>query len=181
MKFIKQTLLFALLIGLLSFTQTPEELTAIRPKYAPDTIDHRNKLDDYGKKWGKWQFYSKNGILILEINYKDNKRNGEFVRYNGITGKILEKGAYLDDLKNGSFTKWYTNSSKRVEGSYRKGMKNGIWSYYFKNSPGTVRLNGNFKDGKKHGKWVFYDTNETIRSIIKYDNGTIVESSQLEN
>lgn len=181
MKFIKQTLLFALLIGLLSFTQTPEELTAIRPKYAPDTIGHRNKLDDYGKKWGKWQFYSKNGILILEINYKDNKRNGEFVRYNGITGKILEKGAYLDDLKNGSFTKWYTNSSKRVEGSYRKGMKNGIWSYYFKNSPGTVRLNGNFKDGKKHGKWVFYDTNETIRSIIKYDNGTIVESSQLEN
>ena len=163
MKFIKQTLLFALLIGLLSFTQTPEELTAIRPKYAPDTIGHRNKLDDYGKKWGKWQFYSKNGILILEINYKDNKRNGEFVRYNGITGKILEKGAYLDDLKNGSFTKWYTNSSKRVEGSYRKGMKNGIWSYYFKNSPGTVRLNGNFKDGKKHGKWVFYDRNETIR------------------
>ena len=181
MKFIKQTLLFAFLIGLLSFTQTPEELTAIRPKYAPDTIGHRNKLDDYGKKWGKWQFYSKNGILILEINYKDNKRNGEFVRYNGINGKILEKGAYLDDLKNGSFTKWYTNSSKRVEGSYRKGMKNGIWSYYFKNSPGTVRLNGNFKDGKKHGKWVFYDTNETIRSIIKYDNGTIVESSQLEN
>ena len=48
MKFIKQTLLFALLIGLLSFTQTPEELTAIRPKYAPDTIGHRNKLDDYG-------------------------------------------------------------------------------------------------------------------------------------
>ena len=181
MKFIKQIGTFALLVGLLSFTQTPEELTAIRPKYAPDTIGHRNKLDDYGKKWGKWQFYSKNGILILEINYKDNKRNGEFVRYNGITGKMLEKGAYIDDLKNGSFTKWYTNSSKRVEGSYRKGMKNGIWSYYFKNSPGIVRLNGNFKDGKKHGKWIFYDTNETIRSIIKYDNGTIIESSQLEN
>lgn len=181
MKFIKQIVSFSLLIGLLSFTQTPEELTAIRPKYAPDTIGHRNKLDDYGKKWGKWQFYSKNGILILEINYKDNKRNGEFVRYNGISGKMLEKGAYIDDLKNGSFTKWYTNSSKRVEGSYRKGMKNGIWSYYFKNYPGIVRLNGNFKDGKKHGKWVFYDTNETIRSIIKYDNGTIIESSQLEN
>jgi antitoxin component YwqK of YwqJK toxin-antitoxin module len=93
---------------------------------------------------------------------------------------MLEKGAYLEDLKNGSFTKWYTNNSKRVEGSYRKGMKNGIWSYYFKNSPGTVRLNGNFKDGKKHGKWVFYDKNETIRSIIKYDNGLIVESNQLE-
>jgi antitoxin component YwqK of YwqJK toxin-antitoxin module len=93
---------------------------------------------------------------------------------------MLEKGAYIDDLKNGSFTKWYTNSSKRVEGSYRKGMKNGIWSYYFKNSPGTVRLNGNFKDGKKHGKWVFYDKNETIRSIIKYDNGLITESNQLK-
>lgn len=180
MKYIKKIASLSLIFGFLSFTQIPEELTSIRPKYSPDTIGHRNKLDDFGNKWGNWQYYSKNGVLILEINYKNNKRNGEFVRYNGITGKMLEKGAYLEDLKNGSFTKWYTNNSKRVEGSYRKGMKNGIWSYYFKNSPGTVRLNGNFKDGKKHGKWVFYDKNETIRSIIKYDNGLIVESNQLE-
>ena len=180
MRSFNKILIFVLAIGALSF-QNPGDLTALQPKYAPDSIGHRNKLDDLGKKWGNWQFYSRNGVLILEISYKDNKRNGEFVRYNGITGRMLEKGAYVNDLKNGSFTKWYSNGAKRVEGVYRKGLKNGIWSYYFKNSPGIIRLNGNFKDGKKHGKWVFYDKNGTIRSIIKYDNGVILESIQDEN
>lgn len=163
----------------MSFTQAPNNLTALQPKYAPDDVRHRNKLDDLGKKWGNWQYYSRNGVLILEINYKDNQRNGDFVRYNGITGKMLEKRAYLNDLKNGSCTKWYSNEAKRVEGSYRKGLKTGIWSYFFKNCPGVIRLTGNFKDGKKHGKWVFYDKNETIRSIVKYKNGAIVEANQV--
>ena len=179
MTVIKKLLIFILFFGLTSFTQTPDNLTALRPKYAPDNNVHRNKLDDLGKKWGKWQYYSRNGMLILEINYKNNKRNGEFVRYNSITSKMLEKGAYINDLKNGSFTKWYSNGAKRVEGSYRKGMKTGIWSYFFKNSSGIVRLTGNFKEGKKHGKWIFYDKNETIRSIIKYENGDIVEANQV--
>lgn len=175
----KISILLLIFIGF-SF-QSPGDLTALLPKYAPDSVAHRNKLDDYGKKWGSWQFFSRNGVLILEINYKDNKRNGEFVRYNGITGKMLEKGAYVNDLKNGSFTKWYSNSVKRVEGSYRKGLKDGLWSYYFKNSPGIVRLTGNFKEGKKHGKWIFYDKNGTIRSIMKYENGLILESVNEEN
>jgi antitoxin component YwqK of YwqJK toxin-antitoxin module len=59
-------------------------------------------------------------------------------------------------------------------------MKNGIWSYYYKNSPGVIRLTGNFKNGKKNGKWVFYDKNETIRSIVKYDNGVITDSKELK-
>ena len=179
MKLTFKYLSLTLVIGLLIFTQIPDDLTDLRPKYAPDTVGHRNKLDDLGKKWGTWQFYSRGGVLILEMNYKDNKLNGEFVRYNGVTGKMLEKGAYLDDLKNGSFTQWYTNGTKRVEGVYRKGLKTGVWSYYFKNSPGIIRLTGNFKDGKKHGKWVFYDKNETIRSMVKYEDGVIKESKQL--
>tara|TARA_Y100001934_G_C12157709_1_gene680439 strand:- start:436 stop:981 length:546 start_codon:yes stop_codon:yes gene_type:complete len=175
----KKILLLFGLFGIMSFTQYPENLTAMRPKYAPDSVTHRNKLDDQGKKWGTWQSYSRNGVLIMEMNYKNNQLNGEFVRYNGSTGKMLEKGAYLNDLKNGSFTKWYSNGVKRVEGAYRKGLKNGIWSYYFKNSPGVIRLTGYFKDGKKSGKWVFYDKNETIRSIVKYENGVITESKEV--
>ena len=70
-------LLTALIITIcaVSFNQKPSELIALQPKYAPDTIHHRNKLDDLGKKWGTWQFFSRNGILILEINYKDNNEH----------------------------------------------------------------------------------------------------------
>jgi antitoxin component YwqK of YwqJK toxin-antitoxin module len=177
---LKKIIVPILVLGLMSFNQYPDNLTSLRPKHSPDSVTHRNKYDDKGKKWGNWQYYSRNGVLIFETSYKDNKLNGEFVRYNGITGNMLEKGAYLNDLKNGSFTKWYNNGVKRVEGSYRKGMKNGIWSYYFKNSPGVVRLTGNFKAGKKSGKWVFYDKNETIRSVVKYNNGIITDSKEIK-
>ncbi len=176
----RNLILFLLTIGLISFNQIPDDLTALRPKHAPDSVTHRNKLDNEGKKWGSWQSYSRNGLLIMQMTYKDNKLNGEFIRFNGTTGKIIEKGVYLNDLKNGSFTKWYTNGVKRVEGSYIKGMKNGAWNYYFKNSPGITRLTGNFKDGKKNGKWVFYDKYETIRSIVEYDNGIITDSKELK-
>lgn len=179
MRILLSSILFVVGLTLFSFVQTvPQDLISLKPKYSPDSVLHRNKLDDLGKKWGKWQFYSRNGTLILEITYKDNKRNGEFVRYNGISAKMLEKGAYINDLKNGTFTKWFSNGNKRVEGSYRKGLKTGMWSYYYKNTPGIIRINGEFENGKKHGKWVFYDKNGTIRSIIKYELGVIVESMQ---
>ena len=113
MNTIKLFIAFTIAFGTMSFTQTPSDLTALQPKYAPDSVNHRNKFDDLGKKWGTWQFFSRNGVLILKINYKDNQRTGEFVRYNGITGKMLEKGAYINDLKNGAFTKWFTNGTKR--------------------------------------------------------------------
>ena len=117
MALLKKILILITLFGLMSFNQYPENLTALRPKYATDTVMHRNKLDDQGKKWGTWQSYSRNGMLILQMNYKDNKLNGEFVRYNGSTGKMIEKGAYLNDLKNGSFTKWYSNGFCTFDGA----------------------------------------------------------------
>lgn len=179
MRLLRSAILLIMSLTVLSFVQTvPSDLTSLKPKYAPDSVLHRNKLDDLGKKWGKWQFYSRNGALILEITYKNNQRNGEFVRYNGITNKMLEKGAYINDLKNGTFTKWFSNGNKRAEGSYRKGLKTGMWSYYYKNTPGIIRINGEFDAGKKDGKWVFYDKNGTIRSVIKYEQGVIVESIQ---
>ena len=63
MKYIKKIASLFLIFGFLSFTQIPEELTSIRPKYSPDTIGHRNKLDDFGNKWGNWQYYSKKWCL----------------------------------------------------------------------------------------------------------------------
>ena len=63
----KKILILISVFGLMSFNQYPENLTALRPKYAPDSVTHRNKLDDQGKKWGTWQSYSRSGMLILQM------------------------------------------------------------------------------------------------------------------
>ena len=55
----RNLILFLLTIGLISFNQIPDDLTALRPKHAPDSVTHRNKLDNEGKKWGSWQSYSR--------------------------------------------------------------------------------------------------------------------------
>ena len=88
----KKILILVSVIGLMSFKQYPENLTPIRPKYAPDTVTHRNKLDDQGKKWGTWQSYSRNGMLILQMNYKNNKLNGVNITYFNPENDVVERG-----------------------------------------------------------------------------------------
>lgn len=177
MKFIS-TAIMTLFICLSAFGQTQQELTSLMPKYAPDDALHRNKIDDNGKKWGKWQYYSRSGVLVLELTFKDNKKNGDYKRYNGVTGKMIEKGNYLNGIKNGSYTKWFSNGVKRVEGTYASGKKDAMWSYYFKNGTGALRMIGNFQNGKKEGNWIFYDKNGSIRHKVKFELGRPVKEKK---
>lgn len=156
------------------FGQNEEDLTSFLPKYAPEEVMHRNKIDDNGKKWGVWQYYSRSGVLILEITYKNNLRDGAYTRYNGVTGNMIEKGNYLNGIKNGSFTKWFSNGEKRVEGTYAQGRKTDLWSYYYKTGSGALRMTGKFKDGKKHGFWIFYEKGGSIRKKVKFQEGQLV-------
>lgn len=158
-------------VCLTGVAQNQKSLTSLKPKYAPLDEEHRNKIDDAGKKWGKWKYFSRNGYIILEITFEDNKKNGKYVRYNGVTGKMIEQGNYLNGVKNGSYTKWFSNGLKRVEGTYSKGHKDSIWNYYFKNGTGSLRISGKFNNGKKDGNWIFYDKNGNIKNKIIFQKG----------
>jgi antitoxin component YwqK of YwqJK toxin-antitoxin module len=151
-----------------SVGQNNNSLTSLIPKYAPLDELHRNKIDDDGKKWGMWKYFSRSGHIILEITFENNKKNGAYIRYNGITGKMIEQGNYLNGVKNGSYTKWFSNGVKRVEGTYSSGMKDSIWNYYFKNGTGALRISGKFNNGKKDGNWIFYDKSGNIRKKIDF-------------
>ena len=158
-------------ICITSVAQNENLLTSLNPKHAPIGELHRNKIDDAGKKWGKWKYFSRSGNVILEITFKNNKKNGKYARFNGVTGKMIEQGNYLNGVKNGSYTKWFSNGLKRVEGTYSKGMKDSIWNYYFKNGTGSLRISGKFNNGKKDGNWIFYDKNGNIRNKINFQKG----------
>ena len=161
-----------------SFAQNENSLTSLMPKYAPKDELHRNKIDDAGKKWGKWKYFSRNGKIILEITFKNNKKNGKYVRYNGVTGEIIEQGNYLNGTKNGSYTKWFSNGLKRVEGTYSKGMKESVWNYYFKNETGSLRISGKFTNGKRDGNWIFYDKNGNIRNKVNFQKGNQINKEK---
>jgi antitoxin component YwqK of YwqJK toxin-antitoxin module len=172
------SILVLLTLSFSSFGQSEQELTSLLPKYAPDDALHRNKIDNSGKKQGKWQYFSRSGVLVLELTFVNNQKNGEYKRYNGVTGKMIEKGNYLNGIKNGSYTKWFSNGVKRVEGTYANGKKNAMWSYFFKNGTGALRMIGNFHKGKKEGNWIFYDKNGSIRHKVKFELGRPVKQKK---
>lgn len=169
--------ILTLFITIAGFAQTKPALTSLIPKYASQDEPHRNKIDDNGKKWGKWKYFSRSGQIVLEITFENNKKNGEYARYNGVTGRMIEQGNYLNGVKNGSYTKWFSNGVKRVEGTYSKGLKDSIWNYYFKNGTGALRISGKFNAGRKNGNWIFYDKNGNIRKKINFQSENKVKEN----
>lgn len=147
----------------------------LMPVNAPDSVSHRNKMDQNGRKTGRWEYYSKTGRLVLAVNYEANKRVGEYVRYQPMTGKPFEKGYYEDGVKVGMYTRYYTDGTPRVKGYYKDGLKHGVWEYYYK-STGSVRAKGNFERGRKNGVWSFYDYSEVLKRTIEYSDGKIIQS-----
>lgn len=87
-------------------------------------IDTLNQRDENGRKQGYWIYYGKdrpesgypaNG-KVEEGNYKDDRKNGVWMRYH-IDGKTLKlKGQYLNSRPYGSFEMYYPNGNIRRKG-----------------------------------------------------------------
>ena len=52
-----------------------------------------------GKEIGEWEFYNKNGQLIIKGNYKDGKEYGRWVEYS--TMVLCDEGFYKDGKRDG--------------------------------------------------------------------------------
>lgn len=147
----------------------------LMPVNAPDSINHRNKMDEKGRKIGKWEYYSRTGKLILAVNYENNRRNGEYIRYQPTTGKPFEIGSYKNGVRDGLYVRYFTDGTVRVKGQYKNGLKNGVWEYYYRSS-GSIRAKGKFENGRKNGTWNFFDYSEVLKRTMEYSNGKIIQS-----
>jgi len=173
---------FVLMVSILNIYSQEEtienpskEIIHLMPVNAPDSVKHRNKIDGSGNKVGKWQYYSENGKLILSIEYQNNKRDGEYARYQVNSGLLFEKGYYKNGIKHGEYFRYFTDGSIRVKGLYESGFKSGIWLYYYRDS-GSLRSKGVFTRGRKDGIWLFYDKLEAVKRQVEYVNGEIIKS-----
>jgi len=80
---------------------------------------------------------------------------------------------------DGPHVEHYDNGQVKVEGQYRKGERDGLWTAYYpsglkwsaetylvgkRNGPSTsyfengfMRYHGNYRNDKRYGKWYFYN------------------------
>lgn len=119
-----------------------------------------------------WKFYDEDGGLILEINYREGRKNG--IRKTIQPNEIIEEN-FVDDVKQGNTVYYYPEGNKKKVVPYADGLENGMAMEY--DQQGTIitlieykkgfivnrdRINRKDRNNFKQGKWVYF-----------YDDGTV--------
>jgi hypothetical protein len=58
----------------------------------------------------------------------------------------------------------------RVEGFYKNGLQDGIWTEYSLKGPKFMRVQGPYKDGQRNGLWTVYSTRKKLKSKGFFQN-----------
>ena len=69
-----------------------------------------------GLEQGKWTFWSKEGTIQQEVNYKDGEFNGQYINYNE-KGKKIEEGFFIKYGIKDDTTKRYFAGCAFVQGA----------------------------------------------------------------
>lgn len=134
----------------------------------------------------RWYF---NGQKELSELYKDGKKNGRSVSWN-TSGVKTEERTYLNDTLHGPYRLYHQNEVIKIEGNYRHGLFDSIWTYYnefgfkvgdarFEMGNGVQRafyLNGKiwreipFRDNKRNGIEKEYDETGKLIKETTFEN-----------
>jgi len=154
----------------------------------------QNKVDEKGRKQGYWKKAGKDGKLLYEGSFIDDKPDGKFTYYypNGKTkivshfsqkgtvsrsklffennGNLMAEGKYVNE-KRDSIWRFYRNDTLILasDETYTLGKKNGIAKTYYPN--GKVAEEKPYKNDVLDGMWKQYYKDGVIKAQGKYVNG----------
>lgn len=158
--------------------------------YPSGKIEQKGKYNKNGLPTGEWIWYYENGNVWIKENYKGGKREGIMEELT-IEGKVITKGEYSDDLKEGFW--YYEIANYKEQGNYRLGEPDSIWkAYYVSNNQllftgnfnagdpegkhtmyyenGKVMVSGSFTGGMKQGNWAYFEEDGIPIITVEYDN-----------
>ena len=136
-------------------------------------IEQTGKFSKTGKFDGTWKWYFDNGGLLREEKYRNGKRDGLSTEYDE-SGKVNAEGEFADDKEDGL---WFEITGDcMIRGTYRDGLRNGMWYNYYLNPNGTATdtvcfFKGSFIEDNPDGKHIYYWENGNVRDEGSYVNG----------
>jgi uncharacterized protein len=160
-------------------------------------IEQTGKFNKQGKFEGTWKWYFDNGQLLKEEQYRNGFKDGLSTEYDE-TGTVIEEGEFVNGNEDGP---WFELTGDCfIRGTYRDGLRNGMWYNfyldrhgnvtdslcYFKgrfieDNPdgkhtyywenGKVKDEGNYVNGRKEGEWIKYNFDGTLFMVITYRQG----------
>ncbi len=171
-----------------------------------------NKKDSEGRKQGHWIYYGKDRPqegypadgMIEEGDYKDDRKEGQWVKYynDGSTPKL--KGEYVNNRPQGPYVKYYANGKIKEQGTFvrnlyqdtlnrfhengkveyqakynESGKEQGSVKYFFPN--GQIEFEYTAEEGKPTGKAMRYYENGDVKEELYYNaEGSVEKSEQKE-
>ena len=87
---------------------------------------------------------------------------------------LIDRGGLLyapndDKPYTGKVFDFYDNDQKKLDGGYRKGLKNGKWNWW--NTNGSFDSAGNYRKGLFDGHWEFYHDHGQLKAKGDYRDG----------
>jgi len=128
-----------------------------------------------------WKFYDNSGVLKMEINYLEGRKNGSRITYR--EEEIIEE-TFVNELKQGMTYYYYPDGSVKKTVFYENGLENGLTRVY--DTAGIIiemvtykkgfivdreRINRYDSQGLKHGKWKTFYEDGSIYSEGNYKHG----------
>ena len=129
----------------------------------------------YGERYGGHYEYNKNGVMIREESYLNNKLHGGQKMYTP-TGKLRAKRTYKHGKREGKEIIYLTTGKKKKGGliskcAYKHGRKEGEEIIYHGDGV-TQMMRVAYKGGRKCSYQVFRWRSGLIQSISLYKNGS---------
>ncbi len=112
-------------------------------------------------KDGKYVEVDENNNIIKIVNFKNNKKNGEYKEWEKFVGSyshgkhtninsigkvILTKCFYVDDKKEGEYTEWFDDEKIMTRCYYKNDKLEGEYKEWFDN--GKLEIHSVYKDGE---------------------------------
>ncbi len=134
--------------------------------YENGTLSEENTYNQEGKLNGTSRFYTRDGKLHIQLDYKNGKTES-FLCYN-IEGKVQAEGKPSRGKLN--YKVFYPEGGLKMEGVYVNGERDGVFTFYSRY--GAVDQVETYSDGKLDGLLTEYFSDGGVDKEIQYKNGS---------
>ena len=123
-----------------------------------------------------YKLYYASGNLAQILSFSSEMHNGEAIRFrDNAEEQVWEVITFVDNKKEGKWSKYFENGQMMVEEEYANDQLNGSATEWY--ASGQIKSLKYFKDGQLDGECFAWLEDGTTRSQTVYDKGQLAEET----
>lgn len=130
------------------------------------------------KKDSIWHYYSDfDGLLLSEEIYENNIKTGSWRKFFP-DGSVAETITYFNNKNHGPWRQYFPNGKLKLKAEYIDDKLEGVMTIYHPN--GEVNISGNYVNNLKDGAWMYFNDHlENFKREI-YEHGKLRKTEDYE-